>query len=95
TALTWGIERRQTHKLIGWGGFTHLDLNTRTSQLAIQGRRLTAAEQQEIIDRLVHFGQDELQLKTMTLNQSAHVEPAVLAAAGFTTQNNDWIWQQH
>lgn len=95
TALTWGIERRQTHKLIGWGGFTRLDLNTRTSQMTIQGHRLTAAEQQEIIDRLVHFGQDELQLKTMTLSQSAHVEPTVLAAAGFTTQNNDWIWQQH
>ncbi|WCJ47391.1 hypothetical protein OE230_11140 [Levilactobacillus brevis] len=43
----------------------------------------------------MHFGQDELQLKTMTLSQSAHVEPTVLAAAGFTTQNNDWIWQQH
>ncbi|MCF7522358.1 hypothetical protein L3X07_01120 [Levilactobacillus brevis] len=27
----------------------------------------------------MHFGQDELQLKTMTLSQSAHVEPTVLA----------------
>lgn len=93
TALTWGIERRQPHKLVAWGGFNHLNLTAHTGEVGFYGKRLPASEQQEIVNRLVHFGQDELQLTTLDLTDAAKLDEAVLAAAGFQPYQDHWRWQ--
>jgi len=95
--LTWGIERRQTHKLVGWGGFLELDLPAHTGHAGLAGKRLPVSEQQEIVDRLVNFGRDELQLTELKLTPSAHLDETVLAAAGFTADSTgkDWTWRLH
>lgn len=92
TALTWGIERRRTHKLIGWGGFTDLDLIAHRGQACLAGKRLPAAEQQEIVDRLVNFGREELQLTKLTLPDATRLDDAVLLAAGFVQTDGQWRW---
>ncbi|WP_143461481.1 GNAT family N-acetyltransferase [Levilactobacillus enshiensis] len=92
TALTWGIERRQTHKLIGWGGFTNLDLSAHKGQACLTGKRLPVAEQQEIVDRLVSFGREELQLTKLTLPDTTLLDDAVLTAAGFIKTDDQWRW---
>ena len=97
STLTWGIERRRTHKLVGWGGFFTLDLPAHTGHAGLEGKRLPINEQQEIVDRLVNFGRDELQLTEMTLTPSVNLDETVLAAAGFTanTVDADWTWRLH
>ncbi|WP_367296252.1 GNAT family N-acetyltransferase [Levilactobacillus yonginensis] len=95
TALTWGIERRQTHKLVGWAGFTALDLTTHKGQIRFIGKRLPVTEQQEIVDRLVNFGRDELQLTTLKLTAPERLDDVVLVAAGFTqTTDGPWTWHK-
>ncbi|TGD20258.1 GNAT family N-acetyltransferase [Levilactobacillus suantsaiihabitans] len=93
TALTWGIERRRVHKLVAWGGFSELNLTKHTGQIGFAGKRLPASEQQEIVDRLVHFGHEELQLTELTLIDAGKLDPAVLAAAGFQPHANTWRWR--
>ena len=63
----------------------------------LAGKPLPASEQQEIVDRLVNFGRDELQLTEMTLTPSVNLDEAVLAAAGLTanTTDTDWTWRLH
>ena len=95
TALTWGIERRATHKLVGWGGFDQLDLQAKTGRTYLTGSTLQPAEQQEIVDRLVHFAQEELQLDQLDLRDSTNLDDAVLTAAGLTRQGPLWHWQRH
>ncbi|HIW71361.1 MAG TPA: GNAT family N-acetyltransferase [Candidatus Levilactobacillus faecigallinarum] len=94
TALTWGIERRATHKLVGWGGFDQLDLQHGTGQTYLTGATLPANEQQEIVNRLVHFAQEELQLDELTLKESSNLDTAVLTAAGLTKKDDLWHWQR-
>lgn len=96
SALTWGIERRQTHKLVAWGGFSDLNLTAHTGKIGFNGKRLPLNEQQEIVDRLVHFGHEELQLTNMTLVSTGKLADDVLLAAGFQQQQAQWRWQtQH
>ncbi|MFD1454709.1 GNAT family N-acetyltransferase [Levilactobacillus lanxiensis] len=92
SALTWGIERRRTHKLIAWGGFSDLDLTAHTGKIGFNGKRVPVNEQQEIVDRLVHFGHEELQLTDMTLTSAGKLDDAVLAAAGFVQADGQWRW---
>ncbi|GEO67452.1 GNAT family N-acetyltransferase [Levilactobacillus spicheri] len=94
TALTWGIERRATHKLVGWGGFDQLNLQQQTGRTYLTGPTLPANEQQEIVNRLVHFAQEELQLNELDLQPSHNLDTAVLTAAGLTKKNELWHWQR-
>lgn len=92
-ALTWGIERRTTHKLVAWGGFRQIDLPNHVAQAYLTGPTLPQAEQQEIVDRLVAFGQAELQLTTLTLRPDHHLDDSVLTQAGFTPlASGQWRW---
>jgi len=95
SALTWGIERRATHKLVGWGGFEHLNLQQKTGQAYLTGAKLPAVEQQEVVNRLVHFAQEELQLDQLTLRPSNRLDTAVLDATGLKHKGDLWCWQRH
>ncbi|WP_024746685.1 GNAT family N-acetyltransferase [Levilactobacillus namurensis] len=95
TALTWGIERRATHKLVGWGGFERLNLQQKTGRTYLTGPKLPANEQQEIVNRLVHFAQEELGLDDLELEASTNLDTAVLAAAGLLQRGDVWHWQRH
>ncbi|CAJ1229150.1 GNAT family N-acetyltransferase [Levilactobacillus zymae] len=95
-ALTWGIERRATHKLVGWGGFHTVDLPAHKGQAYLSGQTLPASEQQEIVDRLVNFAREELQLTVLTLKDSQNLDDAVVAAAGFEQDaQQNWRWSKH
>lgn len=95
-ALTWGIERRATHKLVGWGGFFTVDLPAHKGQAYLSGATLPASEQQEIVERLVDFAREELQLTVLTLRDSDNLDDAVVQAAGFTPDSHqNWRWSKH
>jgi len=94
--LVWGIEDRATHKLVAWGGFPPLDLGEPTGQVYVLGRPLPTADQQEIQERLVAFGRDELQLSTLTLQTAKHLDPEALEAAGFNSKSpQHWEWHRY
>ncbi|MFC6274447.1 N-acetyltransferase [Levilactobacillus tangyuanensis] len=94
--LVWGIEDRATHKLVAWGGFPTLDLGEQTGQVYVLGRPLPTADQQEILERLVAFGRDELQLSTLTLQTAKHLDPEALEAAGFNSKSpQHWEWHRY
>lgn len=95
SALTWGIERRATHKLVAWGGFEQLNLQQKTGRTYLAGPALPVNEQQEIVNRLVHFAQEELQLDELDLQPNPRIETAVLTAAGLTKSHDLWHWQRH
>lgn len=96
TALTWGIERRQTHKLMGWGGFTDLEIPAHRCALQVVGPKFTPTDQEEILRRLIAFGHDELQLTKLTLVDDHRLAQMALTAVGFQREDQQWIWRaQH
>ncbi|QMU08179.1 GNAT family N-acetyltransferase [Levilactobacillus suantsaii] len=90
-ALTWGIERRATRKLVGWGGFQAIDLPGHRGDVYLTAPQLPSSEQQEILTRLVKFAQSELEFTTLTLLDDHDLDTTVLTTLGFTPrQNHQW-----